>query len=128
MQKTSMHHPVLADDITQSQMHVQIKHSLAHLQDVANSCFCYVALHVYFIPVKVGIKSCRYARKCFNNLYMHLALSYNSRQYRMVHRYFFHVTGLSWLLICLLFIVIPTSFSDSKFLHTYMYFWSMAII
>ena len=29
-----MHHPVLATVITQSQMHVQIKHSLAHLQDL----------------------------------------------------------------------------------------------
>ena len=29
-----MHHPVLATVITQGQMHVQIKHSLAHLQDL----------------------------------------------------------------------------------------------
>ena len=29
-----MHHPVLATVITQSQIHVQIKHSLAHLQDL----------------------------------------------------------------------------------------------
>ena len=29
-----MHHPVLATVITQSKMHVQIKHSLAHLQDL----------------------------------------------------------------------------------------------
>ena len=29
-----MHHPVLATVIALSQMHVQIKHSLAHLQDL----------------------------------------------------------------------------------------------
>ena len=37
-----MHHPVLATAIPQSQMHVQIKHSLAHLQDL--------------IPTLAGIK------------------------------------------------------------------------
>ena len=30
----SMHHLVLATVITQSQMHVQMKHYLAHLQDL----------------------------------------------------------------------------------------------
>ena len=37
-----MHHRVLATVITQNQMHVQIKHSLAHLQDL--------------IPTLAGIK------------------------------------------------------------------------
>ena len=37
-----MHHPVLATVITQTQLHVQIKHSLAHLQDL--------------IPTLAGIK------------------------------------------------------------------------
>ena len=41
-----IHYPVLAIVITQSQMHVQIKHSLAHLQDL--------------IPTLAGIKyKCR---------------------------------------------------------------------
>ena len=29
-----MHYPVLATAVTQSQMHVQIKHSVVHLQDL----------------------------------------------------------------------------------------------
>ena len=37
-----MHYPVLATAITQSQMHVQIKHSLEHVQDL--------------IPTLAGIK------------------------------------------------------------------------
>ena len=44
-----MHHPILATVITQSQMHVQIKHSLAHLEDL--------------IPTLAGIKY-----KCKTNL------------------------------------------------------------
>ena len=31
------HHPVLVTVITQSQMHVQIKHSLVHLQDLIST-------------------------------------------------------------------------------------------
>ena len=50
--------------ISQSQMHAQIKYSVAHLQDlipILASAFCIL----YFIPAKVGIKSCRFARECF---------------------------------------------------------------
>ena len=32
-----MYHPILATVTTQSQMHVQIKHSLAHLQDLMST-------------------------------------------------------------------------------------------
>ena len=81
-----MHHPVLAAVITQSQMHVQIKYSLAHLATRSNPYSGWCVLHIYFIPAKVGIKSFRCARECFICNYMHLALSYNSSQYRMVHR------------------------------------------
>ena len=53
-----MHHPLLATVVTQSQMHVQIKHSVAHLATRFNPYFGWCVLHIYFISAKVGIKSC----------------------------------------------------------------------
>ena len=44
-----MHHPVLATVITQSQMHVQIKNSLANLQDLIPTLAGSYVLHLYFI-------------------------------------------------------------------------------
>ena len=49
---------------TCSQMHVQVKHSLAHLQDPFPILAAIIA-YIYFIRTKVGIKSCRCARECF---------------------------------------------------------------
>ena len=41
------------------------KHSLVHLQDLIPTFAGVVAYTVYFIPAKVGIKSCRCKRECF---------------------------------------------------------------
>ena len=44
-------------------MHVQVKDSLAYLQDlmpILGDVFTY-----YFVPAKVGSKSCRHTRECF---------------------------------------------------------------
>ena len=55
-----------------NQMHVQVrKTSLAYLQCLIftlDGVFTY-----YFMPAKVEIKFCRYAREYFTYLYMHLA-------------------------------------------------------
>ena len=46
-----MHHPVLATVITQSQIHVQIKHLLACLQDLivtlADVFYIYIYVYIY---------------------------------------------------------------------------------
>ena len=60
-----MHHPVLTVVITQGQMHVQIKSSLAHLQDLIPSLAGIIYVYMQSTPAKVGIKSCRCARECF---------------------------------------------------------------
>ena len=61
-----------------SQMYIQIKHSLAsYLQDLIPT---WVGLFVYyFIPAKVVIKSCRYAREYFI-LYMAAVVGIVSRR------------------------------------------------
>ena len=59
-----MHHTVLATVITQSQMHVQIKHSLAHLQNLIPT-LAGIKWYMQNKPAKVGIKSCRCAREHF---------------------------------------------------------------
>ena len=41
-----------------------MKHSLAHLQDLIPTLAGAVA-YIFYIPAKVGIKSCRCARECF---------------------------------------------------------------
>ena len=41
-----------------------MKHSLAHLQDLIPTLTGVVA-YMFYIPAKVGIKSCRCARECF---------------------------------------------------------------
>ena len=45
-----MHHPVLATVITQSQMHVQIKHSLAHLQDLIPTLTGVFCIYILYQP------------------------------------------------------------------------------
>ena len=56
-----MHHPVLATVITQSQMHVQIKHSLAHLQDLiptvaGDPYFLFQILSIYLLANQLVFK------------------------------------------------------------------------
>ena len=63
-QEISMHHPVLPA-VYQSQMHVQIKHSLVHLQDLIPNLAGVFRITIYFIPAIVRIKTCRCARECF---------------------------------------------------------------
>ena len=60
-----MHYPVLATVITQSQIHVQIKHSLANLQDIITTYFDWCKIYMQNIPAKVGIKSSRCAKEFF---------------------------------------------------------------
>ena len=55
-----MYNPVLATVIAQSQMYVQTKHSLAHLQELIPTL-----AGSYNTAAKVGIKSCRCDRECF---------------------------------------------------------------
>ena len=72
-------------------MHVQIKHSLAYLQDLANptiaSIFSVLGEYpiyapplisvfvcLLFLPAKIGIKSFNYARESSVCTYMHLAI------------------------------------------------------
>ena len=43
-------------------MHVQIINSLAYLQDLITTLAGVFAL--YYMPAKVVVKSCRYAREC----------------------------------------------------------------
>ena len=52
-----MHHTVLATVVTQSQMHVQIKHSLAYLVIRFNPYFGWCVLYIYFILAIVEIKT-----------------------------------------------------------------------
>ena len=61
-----MDQPVLAtvSSNTCSQIHVQIKHSLAYLQDLVPTLagIKYIRKHT---PAEVSIKSCGYARECY---------------------------------------------------------------
>ena len=45
-----MQHPVLATAVTQSQMHVQIKHSLAHLQDLIPTLAGVFCIYILYHP------------------------------------------------------------------------------
>ena len=58
-----MHKPVTVSSNTCSQVHVQMKYSLAHIRNPYFG-WCYYLQYV-FIPAKVGIKFCRHARECF---------------------------------------------------------------
>ena len=44
-----MHHPVLATVITQSQMYVQMKYSIAHLQDLISTLAVDVLKNALFV-------------------------------------------------------------------------------
>ena len=62
---------------------MHIKHSLAYLQVLTLPWLvCGVVVH-YFILAKVGIKSCRYTRKCFTNT----QLSKNNKTAFTIHDY-----------------------------------------
>ena len=56
-------------------MHVQIKHSLANQQDLANPYFGWFVL-LTIVPAKVGIKCYRFASECasFVHAWMELCL------------------------------------------------------
>ena len=59
-----IHQPItVSSNMHMQPKHVQMKHSLAHLQDLIPILAGVVAY--MFIPAKVGIKSCRCARECF---------------------------------------------------------------
>ena len=47
-----MHHPVLATVVIQSQMHVQINHSLAHLATRFNPYFGWYKIYMQNTPAK----------------------------------------------------------------------------
>ena len=49
-----MHHPVLATIKIQSQMHVHIKHSLAHPQDLIPTLADVFCIHILYQP-KLGL-------------------------------------------------------------------------
>ena len=65
-----IHQPILASCIvnsnTCSQVHIQIKHSLLHLQDLISTLagVLYI-IYILYQPIKVGIKSCKCNRECF---------------------------------------------------------------
>ena len=46
-----MHYPVLATIITQSQMHVQVKHTLAHLQDLISTLAGEFCIYIFYKPI-----------------------------------------------------------------------------
>ena len=88
---------------TCSQMHVQIKHFLAHLQDLIPTLACVIAYIIYSqLPTKIEIKSCRSARECCILSYMHLATGWCTTATQLFS------TGSSWLFVSLLLIKIPT--------------------
>ena len=73
-------------------MHAQLKHSLAHLQDVIPTLPGMFCIRI-FVPAKVGITSYRCAEiALFVHAFGFEALSYNSSQYRIVHGYLLSVT------------------------------------
>ena len=60
-----MYQPVTVSLNTCSQMHVQIKHSLAHLQDFIFTLAGVFEYVFHTNSTKVRIKPCRCARECF---------------------------------------------------------------
>ena len=117
MYVTVMHQPVIVFSSTCSQMHVQTKHSLAHLQDLIPtlaSTLYKVCIKVITL-IKVGIISSKCARECFICTCILGTCVTVANSYRLAH--YSYITGLNRQLDLLLFIVIPTSFFNYKIMY-----------
>ena len=98
-----------------SQIHEQIKHSVAYLQDIIPAMAGVITY--IFITAKSEIKSCRWAREYF--IFVH-ALGYiiiwASSDSVVCYSYIaVFLADSSWLLVSLLFIAISTSFLKFDF-------------
>ena len=93
-------------------MHVQIKHSLAHLQDLIRTMAGIKYIAMQNTPAELGIKSNVDVLK--NALFIHV-FGFDTQQAIQDDAWIFLVTGSSWLLVYLHLLRSLLPFSNTNF-------------